>query len=73
MEQREEISKGAYVSLVWFLLFVGLSLNAIFSTILIMKGWNYYLYAYSTVACILTGFAIGLSYARAFKIKGLDK
>lgn len=73
MENKEQISKGFYLFMVWAMLVLGIILNAIFSTSLMMNGWNYYYFAWSSVACIMIGTGIGLASARAFKIKGVDK
>lgn len=73
MDKREEISKGAYLFFTSLILFVGILVNASLSYNLITGGWNYYYFAWSSLACIMIGVGMGLASARAFKIKGVDK
>lgn len=57
------LSRFAYVLLVWTFILIGIIGNTIFSTLLIINGWNYYYFAYSTFCCIMIGFGMGLSVA----------
>lgn len=70
---RKRITKQGYNQLVWVILLLGLIGNAIFSTIGIMSGFNYYSAAYMGISLLATGFAVGLAYARSLYIEGIDK
>ena len=73
MENKEKVSKGFYLAIVWSMLIIGILVSWILSSSLIKNGWNYYYFAWCSVAYIILGTGVGLATARAFKIKGVDK
>ena len=73
MENKQEISKGAYLFMCLFCLIAGLVIVGIFSTFFIMGWETMYSAFYWAMGMLITGFGMGLSVARAFKIRGIDK
>lgn len=70
---KQEIEKSNYVFICLFSIIIGLIGNAIFSTIGIFNGFNYYTAVYMGISLLVVGFGVGLSVARAFNIKGIDE
>lgn len=66
---KQRISKGAYISICWIFITIGLIGNGIFSTIGIFSGFDYYTAVYMGTSLLAVGIGIGLSVAHAFEIK----
>ena len=66
--QKKEITKKAYVKMVWTILISGLILSTIVSFYLISKVNSTLLGVY-LMSGIIIGLAIGMSYAHQYKIK----
>ena len=70
---RKETTKESYKTMVILILILGLVGNVIFSTVGIFYEFDYYAATYMAISLLVVGFAMGLAYARSWKIRGIDK
>jgi hypothetical protein len=68
----KEITAHKYSRMVFMILFIGFSINAILMTYGLHFGFNYYISAYMSLAGMIMGFALGMAWAHYFKIKKED-
>jgi hypothetical protein len=68
MENKTTITRDNYVNLCMIPLILGIIINAICSTKILMIGLDYYSAFFMGFGMLLIGFGMGLSVAHSFKI-----